>query len=153
EYAGARPGIAGDPNDGPAARGPLAPASGGSRPVIPTPWGAEFQAPRSRTALARLANPFDGGSLPGPYGPRIPARAQGGPAPMTSGQGPGPLPPGGTMGSNRPGPPFVPGRALPPGGPAQQASPQAGAAPPVPAPGGGMPGMEPGAIAGGPPTP
>ena len=45
--------------------GAMAPGAGDSR-APRTPHGLEPRDLRSRSALAQLANPFDGGTLPGP---------------------------------------------------------------------------------------
>ncbi len=46
--------------------------------------------PEQRGA-GQLANPFDGGTMPGPWGTRVPAKARSAPAPMASEQGSEPL--------------------------------------------------------------
>jgi hypothetical protein len=150
EYSGPTPGTPAGSNAGATATAP-----GGGGPVVPTPPGLDDRGIRGHSALGQLANPFDGGTLPGPYGLRVPAKSTWAPAPLATEQGSGPRPIGGWMGSSQARNPFDAGYGQPRRGLPQQPSPQAGPTPQAQA--GGMPGAaagaEAGALAGGAPAP
>jgi hypothetical protein len=148
EYSGAASGRPANPSTG-------APATGSGQPVAPTSQGLDSRRIRSNAALRQLANPFDGGTMPGPCGTRVPAGAKSTPTPLASEQGSSPRFTGGRLGSSQAGNPFDAGYGQPQRGLLQQASPQAGPAPQAQAGGmpGAAPGVEGGAIAGGAPQP
>ena len=135
----------GDPS--PDARAPEAGDGRASR----TPVRLDARDLRSRSALARLANPFDGGTLPSPYGLRVRPKASSGSGPMASAAGSGPTLADGRQGSSATPHPSDTGIGQRPRGPSQQASPQVVPALPGQAEPGGVPGTAVGADAG--PTP
>jgi hypothetical protein len=140
---------------GPSA-GVALPGTGPSGPATPSPQARDVHRRPSRAAVAQLANPFDGGSRPGPNGRRIAPGLNGAVAPAASGQGLIPRLMGGWREPTQVASSYPAEMAPPPSAPSQQASPQIGPEAQAPSPPGGMPGVAPGgpagAIAGGAPA-